>query len=280
MPETSERRAQDSELDDRFVGRQDVTTWVTPAGRQLAHEHRKLSERLGAHGALIVSLTAGGLISVATAFVGSRIYDAVTSSSGIESLDKPILEFAKRHRTPVLDASAAAIAHVFGPIGMPIMTLSAATTLSLRRGSRSPLTTLVAAGTGSLLMTLSGKSMISRNRPPRRDAIAPYETSPSFPSGHTLNATAIAGTLAYLLVLRERKLLPQAAIIVGAGGTAIGVGLSRVLLGAHWFTDVLVGWTTGAGWLALIITSHRLYLTSRKGGAPEEPESDLHISSH
>jgi undecaprenyl-diphosphatase len=38
-----------------------------------------------------------------------------------------------------------------------------------------------------------------------------------------------------------------------------------VLLGAHWFTDVLVGWTTGTGWLGLVITSHRLYLTSMKG---------------
>jgi undecaprenyl-diphosphatase len=110
--------------------------------------------------------------------------------------------------------------------------------------------------------------MIRRNRPHHRDAIPPFEKSPSFPSGHTLNATTILGTLAYLIALRQQKNLPQALTIGAAGGTAVTVGLSRVLLGAHWFTDVAVGWTTGAGWLALIITSHRLYLTSTSDSKP------------
>ena len=251
----------------RFVGRQDVTSWSTPAGRELAHLHRRLSDLLGEHGALIASLSIGGAISIATAYSASRIFDSVSGSTGIQSLDKPILAAAKRLRSPALDATAASIARVFGPIGMPALTLGAAVILSQRRKTRAPLTLLVAAGTGSLLMTLSGKGMIRRNRPGRSDAIAPYESSPSFPSGHTLNATTIAGTLAYLLVLEQEKQVPQAAIIAAGAGTATAVGLSRVLLGAHWFTDVLVGWTTGTGWLGLVITSHRLYLTTKKRNA-------------
>jgi membrane-associated phospholipid phosphatase len=248
----------------RFVGTQDVTAWKSPVGQELAREHRRLSELLGPHGALIVSLGLGGAISVATAYVGSRIFDSVSGSTGIQALDAPILAAAKRLRSPALDTTAASIAHVFGPIGMPLMTLSAATVLSVKRRTRTPLTLMVAAGAGSLLMTLSGKGMIRRNRPHHDDAIAPYETSPSFPSGHTLNATTIAGTLGYLLVLQRERQLPQVGIIAAASGTAAAVGLSRVLLGAHWFTDVLIGWTTGTGWLGLVITSHRLYLTSTK----------------
>jgi membrane-associated phospholipid phosphatase len=264
MTTSSDRDEAASEVEDRFVGHQDVTSWSTSAGQELADQHRKLSDRFGAHGALIVSLGVGGVISVATAYVAAQIFDAVSRSTGIQSLDEPILSLAKKLRSPALDATAGAIARVFGPIGLPLMTLTAATALSWRRGTRSPLTTLIAAGAGSLLMTFTGKGMIRRNRPDRIDAIAPFENSPSFPSGHTLNVTAIAGTMAYLLVLQERKQLPQAAIVATAFTTAIVVGLSRVLLGAHWFTDVLIGWTTGAGWLALIITSHRLYLTSRR----------------
>jgi undecaprenyl-diphosphatase len=39
------------------------------------------------------------------------------------------------------------------------------------------------------------------------------------------------------------------------------MGLSRVWLGHHWFTDVAVGWTMGLAWIGVIITAHRLYLT-------------------
>ncbi|BDZ47844.1 hypothetical protein GCM10025867_00850 [Frondihabitans sucicola] len=267
MSESTEGAPGAEETHARFVGRQDVTAWTTPAGRGLAHQHRRLSEVIGAHGALIASLAVGGAISVATAYSASRIFDSVSGSTGIQTLDKPILAAAKRLRSPGLDQAASSIARVFGPIGMPILTLTAAAVLARRRRTRTPLTLLVAAGSGSLLMTLSGKGMIRRNRPARHDAIAPFESSPSFPSGHTLNATTIAGTLAYLLVLGRRKQLPQAAIIAAGAGTAAAVGLSRVLLGAHWFTDVLVGWTTGTGWLGLVVTSHRLYLTSKR--APE-----------
>lgn len=54
-------------------------------------------------------------------------------------------------------------------------------------------------------MTIAGKQLIGRARPPLADAVPPYEYSPSFPSGHSLNALVIAGIVAYLLLLRQRR---------------------------------------------------------------------------
>ena len=113
-------------------------------------------------------------------------------------------------------------------------------------------------------MTVVGKDVIGRHRPALADAVPPYEYSPSFPSGHTLNATVIAGIVVYLVILRIRSRRLRAVVIAVGALFAVTVGLSRVFLGHHWFTDVLAGWVLGAAWLALVITAHRLYLTSRK----------------
>jgi membrane-associated phospholipid phosphatase len=45
---------------------------------------------------------------------------------------------------------------------------------------------------------------------------------------------------------------------------ALAMGLSRVFLGHHWLTDVIFAWLLGTAWLALVITSHRLFLTIRR----------------
>ncbi len=64
----------------------------------------------------------------------------------------------------------------------------------------------------------------------------------SFPSGHATNATAILLLCALLLPGRNRGLWLTFALIGAAA-----VGLSRLLLGVHWPSDVVAGWLWGAG---------------------------------
>jgi undecaprenyl-diphosphatase len=212
------------------------------------------------------TLAVGGAAALAGVWATTFLYDAVTGHDGVSRLDRPMLHGAMRMRGPVLDGAAASIARVFGPVGMPLLTLAAGGVLTARARDPLPLATVVVAGAGSLLMTIGGKGVVDRHRPDRGDAIPPYETSPSFPSGHTLNATVITGTLAYLLVLEERSNGAQIATVSAAAAVAAGVGMSRVLLGAHWFTDVLTGWAAGTGWSAIVITAHRLHLTLTRDG--------------
>jgi undecaprenyl-diphosphatase len=99
------------------------------------------------------------------------------------------------------------------------------------------------------------------------DAVPPYESSPSFPSGHALNSTVIAGLVAYLLLRRLETRLARVITVILAAGWAIAIGLSRVFLGHHWLTDVVFGWILGLAWLSLVITAHRLFLTLRRSRA-------------
>ena len=61
---------------------------------------------------------------------------------------------------------ATAYTNVAGPIGMPIIAVVSLIFLSLRRRSWTPLILIAAAGSGSLLLTIAGKDLIGRVRPP------------------------------------------------------------------------------------------------------------------
>lgn len=248
---------------DRFAGGQDLTEWKTAPGRALARAATRTSGRVGSRATLLLTLGIGIVTAVLLSFLVARLYDAVTEHDGIAALDGPVLKAATGIRSPDVDAIAAGVAYLFGPVGMPILALVAMAALAIHRRSWTPVILIGAAGIGSLLMTIAGKDIIDRHRPPHSLAIPPFETSPSFPSGHTLNAVVIAGVIAYLLILRERLTLARVTTAVVALVIAIAVGATRILLGAHWFTDVLAGWLLGAVWLALVITAHRLYLTTR-----------------
>jgi undecaprenyl-diphosphatase len=149
---------------------------------------------------------------------------------------------------------------------MPIVALAFLVGFTIQRRRWTPVVLLVAASAGSLLMTIAGKDLIGRARPPLADAVPPYEHSPSFPSGHTLNATVIVGTIVYLLILRQSRRVARVTTIVVGSLFVLSVGVSRVFLGHHWLTDVLAAWALGIAWLALVVTAHRLYLTAISPG--------------
>lgn len=249
---------------DTTVGRTDLTRWDTSAGRGTARLITTLGRSVGAYTALILTLVIGIGVAFLMAFLVARVYDATTEHDGIAALDHPALLAAIQVRTPQLDAFAAAIAYIFGTIGMPILACIAILVLSLRRKSWTPVILIVGAGLGSLLMTIAGKDIIGRHRPALSQAVPPFEYSPSFPSGHTLNATVIIGVIGYLLWLRRHSLTARTLCVLVPVLVSVTVGFTRILLGAHWFTDVIAAWLLGAAWLTLIITTHRLYLTARK----------------
>ena len=249
---------------DRFVGSQDLTRWNNRAGRFLAGAMHRASSLIGPHGALILTLLFGAVLAACLTALSAQVYEAVTEADGVAGLDHPMLAAGKSLRSPGLDVLVTAYTDVGGTIGMPILAVAAAVVLSVQRRSWTPAILIVAAGAGSLLMTIAGKRLIGRTRPDLTDAVPPYEYSASFPSGHSLNSIVIAGIVAYLVILRLKTTRARILTAAAAAVFALTMGLSRVYLGHHWLTDVLAAWTLGAAWLTLIITAHRLYLTVRK----------------
>jgi membrane-associated phospholipid phosphatase len=199
-------------------------------------------------------------IALLMVWITEELYDAVTERNGVAGLDRPALDLALRLRTPARDHAVTLFTNLGGTVGMSVIAVIAAALLCWWYRSWLPLPLIAVAAAGSLLMTVVGKAAIGRVRPPLIDAVPPFESSPSFPSGHTLNATVIVGLIGYLAALHLARRGARAAVGLAAGCFVLAIGLSRVYLGHHWLTDVLVGWALGVGWLAVVVTAHRLWL--------------------
>ena len=248
---------------DRFVAGQDLTRWKSPAGRTLARGAEWVTGLLGPYAALIITLAVGLGVTLTLAWAFGEVYESVTEADGVAGFDHPVLEAAKSVRSPAVDAAITAYTNIGGTVGMPIIAVGIMIFLATRRRSWTPVILMLAAGLGSLVITILGKPIFGRTRPDQADAIPPYEHSASFPSGHSLNSIVIAGIVAYLIILRLNTMRARVVTVVVAAAFAFTMGLSRVYLGHHWLTDVLAAWAIGIAWLALVITAHRLYLTVR-----------------
>jgi undecaprenyl-diphosphatase len=135
--------------------------------------------------------------------------------------------------------------------------------LAFRRRWRLVLYLLV-TGAGALVMDPILKDLVGRLRPVVAHPIA-HGGGNSFPSGHSLGSIVCYGAvfLVFLPAARGRWRTVFTAVIV----TLVAlIGISRILLGVHYLSDVLGGWTLGIAWLGL--TAFAFELTRQAEGQP------------
>ncbi|WP_439135214.1 phosphatase PAP2 family protein [Pseudomaricurvus sp.] len=133
-----------------------------------------------------------------------------------------------------------------GNVVLTLLTVMVMGYLALCQRQRLALVVLVAS-LGSLGANTLLKQSFERDRPD----LVPHGSqvyTASFPSGHSMVSAATYLTLGALLARAEKRRRLKAYYLLVAIIITLLVGISRVYLGVHWPTDVLAGWTAGAGW--------------------------------
>ncbi|GAA1496648.1 phosphatase PAP2 family protein [Paeniglutamicibacter kerguelensis] len=207
---------------------------------------------------LVLALTLG-LFGVAR-----RLWVSARMGEGIGTWDVPTLEWMVAHRTPVATNVAWFFSTLGSAWGMTTIALLATGFLAWRTRSYWPVLLIGFTAAGSVALTVLLKNLTARARPLLAQVVEPLPTSYAFPSGHTLNATAILGVVGYLLFLVLRSQLARILSLVSLGILVLAIGWSRIYLGHHWLTDVLQGLLIGGAWAAIVISLHHFVVLKNR----------------
>ena len=201
---------------------------------------QRLRYALRIHRMLLLALLAGLVLPWAV-FV--RVAEDVWEAGGF-AVDKPLLEWLHAHATPGLDQLALGLKAAGDPL--PMGMLAGLITIGLWvRGARSQAWFFGLSAGGAMLLNVLVKAVFTRPRPALWLSLKPAYYY-SFPSGHAMGSAAVTTALSFLLWRHRGQWLarPLGPLF------ALAVGWSRMYLGVHYPSDVVVGWTGAVGWVA------------------------------
>ena len=189
-----------------------------------------------------VALAAAGSIGVGALLL------MVQTDRGFARWDKSFGEWGADHATAASTTFLREVSLLGGTTITVALAVVVAVVEVIRTRQRAiPGFLLCVIGGVTILLNVT-KFVVSRDRPTIRQ-LTGFSGS-SFPSGHAATAAASLAALALLLGLR-RSHRAKAALTGVAVGLAVAVASTRVLLGVHWFTDVLAGLALGWAWFAI-----------------------------
>jgi undecaprenyl-diphosphatase len=188
---------------------------------------------------------------------------------GLGTVDQELFRWFQDHQTPALNAVVVNLTDLgHRHVVMLVALLAAVCFLALRRPR--PALLVLAAAFASWALVVGIKRAVERPRPSGIHRLEPSllsralgqggtqpagglpepthtEKSYSFPSGHALSSGAIYLTVALLAARRLRRRRLRVLVVVGTALLVFVIGLTRLYLGVHYFSDVIAGWAGGLG---------------------------------
>ena len=206
-----------------------------------------------------------GLVAVVGAGAGLALLAALVLAEWrpLQAADTEIVDAANSvvSGSDLVVTTAKAITQLGSPLGVGVV-VSVTVVWLLIRGLPRLAAYVAVTGLGAAVLGPGVKALVDRARP-LVDVPLSFPSGESFPSGHAVGITIGWGLvlLVFLPVVSPRF---RRLAVAGVLAVIVVVGLTRIVLGVHYPSDVLGGWLVGVLWLAVTTAAFRL---SRESGS-------------
>lgn len=223
-----------------------VESWIVRHAPDRARPAlRHLDRRVAGGALLVVSLAA---LFLASLFVG-WVLDTVDEGRGFAQFDERAAEWGAERATETSTRVLEIITDLGGTWFLVALVVGIGLTDWLARRNLAVVGYLLTTVIGVTLLNNGLKLLVDRERPAVGQLVG--WSGASFPSGHSAAAAAAWAAVA-LVVSRHASRRWRVGAMAVAGGVAIAVAASRVLLGVHWVTDVVAGLVVGWTWFTVV----------------------------
>jgi len=211
---------------------------------------------------VILRLIVGLLIATLCLWAFGALAEDVTTHERIVQIDQAIADGLHQLATPLSTESFIAIS-ILGQQVVLVLVVVMTIVYLVNRKRLQALMWLVAI-VGGQILNLFLKHSFARARPVFQNPLI-VEPDFSFPSGHAMMSLITYGMLAYFALLTLHQQAARALAITGAAFLIFMIGLSRIYLGVHYFSDVIGGYIAGGVWLIACMSAVDVLRHTRRG---------------
>lgn len=226
-----------------------VRPHISAACRRFAPQIDFMRARLSRDSHLGLRLTWSVLLFIGATWLFAGIAEDVVTGDPLVEVDQLISQWFHAHSTPGLTGWMLIITNAHDVTAISVMGLLFGLYLAWRRNWYW-LFTLAIVLPGGMLLNLLLKQIFRRDRPSMDDPLLSL-VSYSFPSGHVTGATLFYGVLAAFIASGLPTWRRQLPVVVATGSLVILVGVTRVYLGVHYFSDVVAAAAWSTAWLVM-----------------------------
>jgi undecaprenyl-diphosphatase len=188
------------------------------------------------------------VVNIISLYIFTKMLEGVIYEGSVLKVDA---WFNKIIYLPWINSAALFITNFGSAIVVTVLFIVALGILLLRKRWHYALLSTVAI-LGALVLPPAIKAIVQRARPQNL-----IETGFSFPSGHAITAIIFVSLLIYSFKDDFKNKIARYILIIASLALFISVGISRMIIHVHWFSDVIGGMSLGLFWFTLVVIIER-----------------------